>query len=375
MAQLKVFTLGNLGCCCGTGGTGVCTAHICVTGCPSGTEVVGATVTVKDGGTTVGSCNTIDVGGGQACCAVIINIAGTYEVDVSAAGYKPYNGTQSLTCGGTVTIKLQPSTAPASVSFSVTGCCSQPLPGATITLSDGQSCTTDASGACNFWIGKAGTYTYTISKTRFADATGSVSVPDCGTTTISIGKTLSPASGYVCGGGGADPIPTTLHLSDSVYGACILNYSVTAPNPNLSPGIFWGIIHGASFPGACNCPASTFDIGYALAPGCGSVSGTAYYNGATYVACFFGAVQHHCPANPSACGPTCTAFGQNIYQNCCDIVNTGTCTVAEYGSASLAGGTGGGAIPFDYSVAIPAPSPGCGSGFAWPSGATITVTE
>lgn len=366
-------------CCCG-GSTCTCSATICVTQCPGGTELVGATVSVKQGATTIGTGTTVDDGAGHACVSICLDSgggAGSYQVIITATGYQGYTGTLSLACNGTTTIELQPSTAPATVTFSVTGCCGAAVSGATITLSDGQSCTTNSSGQCSFWIGAAGTYTYTVSKSRFVDATGSVTVAaSCQGTTTSVGVAMTAASGYACppydpsGHALADPIPTTLHLTDSAYGGCTLTWDPT-------PGNLWW--HGqltASFAAHCNCPAASFTIDYYLlscTAGSGSYVLKLDWSSGDYGQClsgsFFG-VQVGCP---TATTPGCAGQpeGAYVYQP------TGAVTELRWIGAGYSLVS---ALPFDATFTEAALSrcpsaSGYDPDLIYPSGTTITITE
>jgi hypothetical protein len=272
----------------GGGGHG-CGPAICVTGCPDGTPL-DASVTVAG----VGSCSTIARLGG--CCSMPIPSPGTYSVSVSAAGYKPWSGVLTLKCAGKVTVKLLPDTAAPSANFDIVGCCAKALPGATVTISDGQSGTTDAGGRVAFWVAKAGTYTYTITGpcgSRFLPVAGAFTIAECVNAGASIFAGLPPAPGYICGANGPYPIPTTLHLTDSLYGACTLTYNV--------PGkVYTGTIAGASYPaqdygpgfGGVEqlCPPSTFTITYTVNADCtiGNLSLNAAFHIVKCCRCFGG---------------------------------------------------------------------------------------
>lgn len=283
--------------CCG------CPTTICVTGCPSGAAVVGASVTIKSGGTTVATGTTDATG----CVTLDCGHAGSYEVVVSAAGYRGFDGTLSLSCEGTKSIKLQAGTSAASITVTVHGCCSAVLPGALVTLSDGQSCTTGSGGTCTFNEANAGTYTYTITADRFVTYTGSVTISGCATTTTNVSVTLSPATGYVCGvvdasgHGSPYPVPTTLHLTDSVYGSTTLTWNGTSA---------WTGTLAASFAGGCGCPSASFTISYTLSS-CGGLSLT--WTSAAYAQCVTSAfvITYACPYNGAL--TNCAAVGGSGY--------------------------------------------------------------
>ncbi len=94
MAQVKAFSLGGLGspCCCSG-----CVVTVCVTNCSS--PVVGATVTIKSGSTTIATGTTNSSG-----CAGNLNIgtAGTYTIVIAASGHTTTTLTGiHLDCGQT----------------------------------------------------------------------------------------------------------------------------------------------------------------------------------------------------------------------------------------------------------------------------------
>lgn len=376
-----------------------CSVIICVTGCPAGSEIVGATVEIKQGSTTPVTCVTADNGGGQACCGITIGTAGTYTVVVSATGYKTYTGTLTLTCGQTITIALQPSTAPASIVLTVYGCCpGGVLPGATVSLSDGQSGVTNTSGVVSFWEGAAGTYTYTVSKSRFATYTGSVTLSGCQTSSTAVTVTMTPASGYACGpldpnnDPRPDPIPTTLHLTDSVYGACTLTY-------DPANSCWFGTIAGANYAAGCACPASTFNIGYTLYPCTGPGVLAISVSTCTYGQCLDGGWypgNDECPGTGTTASNPCVGQPNGYYLASCtsesEGVNSGGFALpnAYYSGSSVWSIAPG--LPFDFSGTIP--PCGCAQSpqgysctdtangntvleyfFAWNNGATITITE
>jgi hypothetical protein len=126
-------------------------------------------------------------------------------------------------------IEMTP-TGLSAVMFSIGGCNAifSMLPGALCEVA-GQSCTTDALGQCTISYVPAGTYTWTVSKSRYATQSGSITVSACGTGFVTLN--LLPASGYafVYSSPGIccyqDPAPTTLSLTDTATGACAMAYS------------------------------------------------------------------------------------------------------------------------------------------------------
>jgi hypothetical protein len=376
--QLSMGGIGGTApnCCCGAPS---CTTTICASGCPSG-AVVGATVTIKQSGTTIATGTT----GSNGCVTLSIPAAGTYEVIVTQANFKGFDGQLALVCGGTQTVLLQKLTTSATVLFTIYGCCSKGqvingLQGATITLSDGQTCTTDVNGQCSFWIGKAGTYSYTVTASRFQDYSSTFTITaNCTTTTQSIVVGLLNQAGYACGPESYDktasfyPIPTTLHLTDSVYGGCVLTYDAA----NLR----WaGTLANASFVSRCGCPAQTFDINYNLLQcytGIGDIVLSLNWTNGYYGICFnqvFTGQRHNCPYNGVLAGCAGLPNNATTYQS-----DTNT----SFGWSAGVGNNWSitGHLPFSasFTIAPDGPCPGGINGSAslpWPAGGTITITE
>jgi hypothetical protein len=97
------------------------------------------------------------------------------------------------------------------VTFNVHGCAGLPLQGALVAISGGNSGTTDSAGNVNLDVGAAGTYSVTVSKTRFTSQTVSRTVT-CGGLAITV--TLIPTSSYHClTSSCADPLPNVLHYT------------------------------------------------------------------------------------------------------------------------------------------------------------------
>ena len=66
-----------------------------------------------------------------------------------------------------------------------------------------------------------GVYSYSVSLTRYATATGTITIV-CGSNTTTVN--LVAATGYVCTQCCPDPIATTLHLTTSSIGSPTLTY-------------------------------------------------------------------------------------------------------------------------------------------------------
>lgn len=115
----------------------------------------------------------------------------------------------------------------AKITFNVTGCGGLPLPDASVTLTLGGSTvasgTTDAAGVFATMELGSGTYSWSVSKTRFVTETGSVTIT-CPDDDQVVDVALSAAEGYVCtclSDNCPDPLPTTLELADSYLGITV----------------------------------------------------------------------------------------------------------------------------------------------------------
>ena len=113
--------------------------------------------------------------------------------------------------------------------INVKGCNSSNKSGASVSVTGpggfSTSGTTDGSGNFTFsYVGyPAGSYSYSVSATRYNTATGSVTLSCGGSGTTNL--TLTAASGYVCSACCNDPIATTLSFT-TPYGTTItLTYS------------------------------------------------------------------------------------------------------------------------------------------------------
>jgi hypothetical protein len=354
MAQNKALRLGGIGapCCCGPGGCR-CLSGVCVETC-AGVPINGAIVTIG----SLPSAPTVT----QGCrnfCLDLLGGPGSYQVKVTATGYTSYSNTRALACNGTIFVKLVSTPDANTILFTITGCCNLPLPGATVTFA-GQTYTTDANGkaTATFGVSESGTFTWTVSKTRFATQTGSLTFNNpCppGGALAPINVTLAPASGYHCAPQTyftnppvvlVDPAPDTLHGTDSVYGAFTLNWNHTA-------GLWDGYSH-VQHPADCGCPAQQMQI---------------YYN------------MSSCPGGTGlAVGGVSKA--DNIHCNCfclCDPTTDVTCQGGINKGGGLNSETLSPTIPFNYTGFAPAPQP-CVAGTSgdrmYPQGAhSWTVTE
>lgn len=202
---------GGCGCC---GGTSTCQICVTATSC-GGTAVSGATVTVTQGVTTIGTCTTD--ASGNCCVDVTSTGSGTYNVAVSKTSHSGSNKNVSVTCPGTTNVALSIDAANTGTQFSVAGCnYPSPLPGATVTFNGGTYITA-STGFTQYIPSPPGTYSWSIAKSRFNTATGSTTVnSSCAYGLVS--QTLTPATGYTCDGTRlcADPILNTLAATCAV---------------------------------------------------------------------------------------------------------------------------------------------------------------
>jgi hypothetical protein len=244
-------------CDCTCAGATACFLCVTVTTCAS-VPISGALVTVKHSGTTVNTCTTD--ASGQCCIDIEAVGSGSYDIAVTKAGYAISAATVSCTCPGTTnaTVFLALVSASTILSVSVAGC-SEAQQGATVSLTGAAgsaSGTTDSAGWAYFGL-PAGTYTWTVSQSRFTTQTGSITLSGgvCGSSDL-LNITLVPTSSYACllGHSCAKPLSTTLYVTDPVIGTITLT----------STGGGTGLWQGAA---SYSLPTT----------GCGGVpSGTAY---------------------------------------------------------------------------------------------------
>lgn len=207
--------------CCGCNPVNTLVCFTILDNCSSA-AISGASVTLKDsGGTTVGTATTN--GSGQCCIGV--SKKDTYSATITASGYCDATdaGIVVNACVNTYgqTVRMFPTT----VVVHATGCCGAALPGASVTITQGgtiSSGTTDSSGNVTLTAPCTGTYTVTVSKTRFVTNSTTAGANSC-----SVVVSLAPDTGYVCVGC-ADPIPTTLSGTSATGGAFTLTYDGVA---------------------------------------------------------------------------------------------------------------------------------------------------
>lgn len=231
------------GCCCGV--TGPCTLCVHTQDCSSAI-VSGATITVSQGGTTVGTCTTNSSGN----CCVSIPSTGTYHVDAVKSGLATasVNGI-SVVCPGTTNITVVLADTNSSAFFSATLCGGNVPVGVNAILHiNGGSYPLPPPSNIPLTL-PVGTHSFTVTGYRINTFSDSITITnpcagpikDCA---------LTVADGFACSPcGDKIPLLTTLQFTDSVYGSGTLTWN----------GLGWtGEITGVSFPGGCPaCPSAS----------------------------------------------------------------------------------------------------------------------
>lgn len=182
---------------------------------------------------------------------------GTYYVTASAVApyFAAQAGNQTLTCNTTTQFTT------CCLNITVSGCNGLGLPGATVvaTPTGGGTPftgTTDSAGHVQFIDVPLGTYDVEVSRSRFVTQTFTGVTFDC---SHDINLSVGPATGYHCTGGCAIPVPDTLNVTDSVYGAYQIFW-------DAGSNTWFGettVAFGGSTPGpGCDaCPPSGTTIG------------------------------------------------------------------------------------------------------------------
>jgi hypothetical protein len=180
----------------GCGGCSSCTGTICVTATYYA-PIPGATVTVKLGATTIGTCTTDATG---KCC-VSITAAGTYTVTVSKTGFTTTSTTVSATCTtNNVTVTMGGTTLNYLCVY--IDMCGVPIQEAGVTVSisgGGSSASLDtASGACCMYCNPSSSISVSWNApARGTSGTATVTSGAAGAST-SRGVSVTLASGYHC---------------------------------------------------------------------------------------------------------------------------------------------------------------------------------
>jgi hypothetical protein len=276
----------------GGGGTGATATCVLVFG-----QVGNITITSGGQGYTSNPTVAFTGGGGSGAvatsviaiqCCVPITAVGSYNQTVSAGGFTSKTVASGVVpCTGssvtTATTRIDP--ASASLGVCVGSPCAVPgagggrcattgnnvagVAGATVTLTgtSSQSGTTDGNAASfpGRWASPAiptGPYTATASHPRFTDTPSTaITLAACGTEMTLLFATIAP--GYVCTKGTGNttscpiPSPTTLTLTDGVYGVQALTY-MDVMTTFGGPG--WYGTKNVSF-GGCAAPGCTAGAG------------------------------------------------------------------------------------------------------------------
>jgi len=372
--------------CSGGGGGGGCDVTICVLGCSTGTpppvEGASVTVTLTAGGTVSGTT------GSGGCVTLNVETAGTYEVVISASGYNTFDANMTMACDNSYTVYLVPTGSAdfCCVTFQVNGCCGNPVSGAQVTI-DGATLVTDDSGETQAWCQTAvGTYDWEVTAENYVSQSGSYAISQiCNQSNCTVPPlitvNLSPATGYGCGPPAtpaATPLPSTLSLTDSVYGGTSLSW-------NAATGVWDGALSATNTFGQCEI---AFTIYYEMAQcQCGTAAVTASWCTSYCGACTgapsdclpgipgYGSFTDYCndfpgPAVPSPedldfCEVSCQCLAPvspySGAQGACTGCNCYAQPAASHAVTSCVG------QPFELEVSM--------LGTPWPSGATVTITS
>jgi len=179
----------------------VCKICVTVTSC-QGVAQAGATITIKQGATTVATGTT--GGTGFFCFDVSATGTGNYNVSVAKAGMVGSNKDVAVACPGVTNVALTLSTAGGILGGKFKGC-NTGLPGVVFTINGG-TYVSDASGNLPSIALPNGTFPWTAKKPpRWHDMTGTVTVASCaapiggpGTGAGGAGAPMIPADGYDC---------------------------------------------------------------------------------------------------------------------------------------------------------------------------------
>jgi hypothetical protein len=178
-----------------------CSGSIDVTVTYAGSPVVGATVTLSGAGSGSGTTDS------SGFVSIPITVAGSYTVTMSALGCLASASTTVTATCAVNPVSLTPATPTnrSRIAFAVKGCNSLGLSGSTVTATKSgvtYSGTTDGSGNATLDVSASGAGTYTLTASdpsggRFVAFSGSVAVT-CTASAVSVGVTLTPATGYHC---------------------------------------------------------------------------------------------------------------------------------------------------------------------------------
>ena len=144
--------------------------------------------------------------------------------------------------------------------FSVAGCNGLAVAGATVNIWNSSSKTTFYGSGTTSTSGSVAVPVTTFSPSFYYEVSRSRLVTVSGTQDGSdpadpISVYMSPASGYHCLFGCADPVPETLHATHSVFGSLTLAYDAGG-----SHGEGWYATTSYTYPGCYCCPAKTVTV-------------------------------------------------------------------------------------------------------------------
>lgn len=257
--------------------------------CSGNPSIVGASVTITrvSDGVVVASGTT----NGSGDFSASVDQLGAYSVQASKSGFTTTTTTPTVSaCGGTTSTTITLPSITYNLHVHVIGCSNLDVAGASVTLSTGESGTTDASGLINFdGLNSTLSRTMTTSGTGFIDDVRDVSSGPCVTQNVTVSiAAVALAAGYECTNCLCSyPLADILTLTDSRYGPVTLTYNAVSG--------YWEGSQTVAYAGGGSCPADNVDVIYKF--------GTAA--GGTGTGCFLfiqWSVHLACPSNTAITG-------------------------------------------------------------------------
>lgn len=212
-------------------GTSSCTNSLCanILDCTLAAGLQGATVTVTQGGVTVGTCVT-DASGD--CCVPINSASGTYTVSYTATGYQSQSQTVTVSSCSDVTVNFHaPVITGARVRFRVQGCdkasvgaggCGVTSGTVTYTGPVSGSLTCDSDGFTPIVTLPLGTYTWHGSAPNYDDTPNQTLILNATSCTVSnVTVAIYVSTGRFCLDHCQDLIPASLSITPSGAFMCV----------------------------------------------------------------------------------------------------------------------------------------------------------
>lgn len=236
-----------------------------------GTGYTSAPTVVFTGGGGTGASFTATIGM-QACIPITSSgTTGQYTYSISASGYTTKTGSLgAVTCAGTTTtstaVQLSPTTATATIN--ATSNCfrntnyvpSSQVPGCSVTVNGSPAGTTDSTGRVFASVPANTAVPYTVSKAGWTTFSGTIPAAAC---SVGVTATMVPDASHTSVTACLEPVPATLTLTDSVFGA------VTITSAGGSCDLGWSGSISATSLGTTSCPARAMTLTYSFAGGGG----------------------------------------------------------------------------------------------------------